>query len=733
MAGEGDDSSLQEFMDVFADEADERLLALNRNLVSLEETPAGADRDRLLADAFREAHSLKGAAGMVGMGDVAAAAHQLESLFGQMQRREVDPDPQAIDEVYRALDALSAMIGASVGQRGMAGPAPRPSGPVSAPVSPQPGPEPAPVLAQPARAPARTPGADAQAMPDAMPAGRSSESTVRVSTAKLDSLMAHLGQLTVARIGAEHRVAQVGQVSDELAGGRLAEAIRRLVELRRELEADGRRMAQVAAELEEDVRRTRMVPVSTLLEAFPRLVRDLARGRGKEVRLVVRGEQTEVDRSVAEHLRAALTHLLRNCVDHGVEDPETRKARGKSTKGTITLTASQDGGLLRIEVTDDGEGIDLGAVRRTSVERGLLTEDAARALSDRESVSLLFRSGLSTRSTVTEVSGRGIGLDAVRADVEQLHGTIDVATERGSYTTFTLSLPLSVSTTRCVLIEAGGQKFGIPTTGVVQLTRAAPEEMGHAQGRRVVVLEDGPVTLDSLAGRLGLEPPGHSNGDAATSPEVAASPRDRERKPIVVLGSSDRRIGFVVDTLVGAQELVLQSLPAPLYRVRHLAGASILSTGKVITILNPGDLIRSAEQAPATHTQKSEARGEDRTPTTVLIADDSFTTRTLEKNILESAGYRVLAAADGLDAWAILQRETCDLVVSDIQMPTMDGFELTTKIRADERFQSLPVVLVTTLDSDSARRRGVEAGADAYIVKSAFEQVRLLDTIRRLI
>jgi len=702
-----------ELMATFSVEAEEHLQAMNRHLLALEAGSTLEARRQLIAEIFRAAHSLKGAARAVSLPEVEALSHTLEDLFAGIREGGLEPAPDALQRAYRTLDSIGSLLGAGADMK-----APR------------------------AEAPAMVrlrDGGDFDQRP--APARGSS---VRLATDKLDALMAAVGELLVSKIDAERRVADVRALEAALdrwdstqskrrrrteqttqdavalfeeTGARLHAARRELAELRRLLEADARRAAQITTDLQDAVRQTRMLAVSTLFEPLPRMVRDLARDSGKQVTLSISGGDTEVDRSVLERIKDPLTHLLRNAVDHGIEASELR-AEARKPEGTISLSAEHRGDMLVIELADDGAGIDLDALRAGAVEKGLLPSAAAAELSDREAIALIFRSGFSTSPLITDLSGRGVGLDVVREAVELLHGSVEVESRRGVGTTFTLSLPLSVSTMRCLLVEAGGQTFALPVSAVERVMRIEAAEIGRAGGRETVRHDGRPVVVARLANVLGLD--------------ATRDGRDRESKqPVVVLGGPGRRAAFLVDRVTQTCEVVIKSLPDPLFRVRHLAGATVLGSGQVAMLLRPADLIAAVERARGA--ALAGAAAPEASPATILVVEDSITTRTLEKNILQAAGYRVRAAADGGEGWSLLESGDCDLVLADVDMPVMNGFELTARIRADQRHRDLPVVLVTSLDAREDRERGIQAGADAYIVKGAFEQERLLDTIRRLI
>jgi len=746
------DAELQgQLVAIFGTEAEERVQAMNRHLLALETDLSGAELDEQLAGLFREAHSLKGAAGAVGMTQVEAIAHRLESVFQRVRNGTLALQAAAFDVLYAGVDAIGALVPAAAEgrpapvdadaviatlERLAATPVPEPNPPAPEPHPPAPGP----------------PVGEASPSADEVPAAVHSpplagaEETVRVAVAKLDTLMNQVSELVVARIAADQQLGELrrlqedlgqwelawrgarpGQAPDAAVLARFVEAgsarlggVRRQVDLLvRGGQAEGRRLGQAVDELREEVRRARMLPVSTVLDGLPRLHRDITRELGKEAGLEVRGGDVEVDRAVLEQLRAPLTHLLRNALDHGLETAETRARAGKPRRGLVTVAAAQREGVLQVEVTDDGAGIDPARVRAKALERGLLTAEAADQADDREVLDLVFRSGFSTAAEVTGLSGRGVGLDVVREHVERLGGIITLDTASGRGTSFRLELPLTVSTTLCLLVGAAGRPFGLPVTSVVRIERTRAEDIGWVGGNQVVPVDGRPLPLVPAATLLGLQP----RASSGTS-------------TVVVVGSAERRTALAVESLLGVQEVVIKPLPWPFARVGGTAGAATLASGDVVMILNAADLTRpgyAGEPGRAAGPAPAPAEAAPADQATVLVVDDSAVTRTLEKSILEAAGYQVRVAADGAAALDLLGREPCDLVVTDIEMPRLDGFSLTERVRADERLRDLPVVLVTSLDSEDDRRRGVEVGADAYIVKGAFDQDRLLETIRRLI
>lgn len=502
---------------------------------------------------------------------------------------------------------------------------------------------------------------------------------------------------------------------------RLREMTVMINDLSRQYTSDTMNMSLVIDELEGEIKRVRMLPLSTITGPFGRMVRDLAQEAGKEAVLKIVGGETELDKRVLEQIKDPLIHLLRNAVDHGIETPDQRQAAGKPRVGSITLTAEQLGKDVAISISDDGTGLNLEAIRGAVARRD---GSDAQALSEAELIEAIFKPGISTSPIITDISGRGVGLDVVRRSAEALHGRIDVDWTPGGGTTFVLTLPLALTSSRGLLVRASEETFAIPLTAIERIMDISREEISPLEGHDTVRHNGRPVTLVRLGDILELPPVRRShNGD---------------RIPAVVLASAERRMAFAVDGLAGEQEVVIKGLGRQLSRVGGIAGATVMGSGEVVLILNVADLIklamrgerRSVFEALTEATSPETARARRR----ILVVDDSITTRTLEKNILEVAGYTVLLAIDGQEALGVIASSGMpDLIVSDIAMPRMDGFELTRRVKSDAQTSHLPVILVTSLDSPEDKSRGIEVGADAYIVKSGFDQNNLLETIEQLI
>jgi two-component system, chemotaxis family, sensor kinase CheA len=486
---------------------------------------------------------------------------------------------------------------------------------------------------------------------------------------------------------------------------------------------DCRALAGTVDNLLGEMKKLLMFPFSSLLESFPKIARDLSRDYGRDVDLVVRGGEIEIDRRILEEMKDPLVHMVRNCIDHGIEKPEERRLKNKPERGTIAITISPKDGKVEVIVADDGAGIALDRVRSAVLKLGVVLQEKVAELADRELLPYVFQSGVSTSPIITELSGRGLGLAIVREKVEKLGGTVSFETVPDAGTSFRIVIPLTVATLRGVLIRLGELGFVIPAMHVERAVRVKPEEIKTIENRETVRLNGKAVSLARLADVLGL--PRAKKGGGA--PEFLQ---------MIVLTAAGTSIAFLVDEVLDEREVLLKGLGRQLSRVRNVAGATVLGSGGLAPVLNVPDLLKSAVQAAAPFVRPgaaAEAEGATARKRSVMVAEDSITTRALLRNILEAAGYDVVTAVDGLDAMTRLKSAEFDIVVSDVDMPRMNGFDLTAKIRTDKKLGELPVVLVTALESREDRERGIDVGASAYIVKSGFDQSNLLEVIRRLV
>lgn len=723
----------------FLGELDDQVAALNAELLGLEAEPGEAERLRSL---FRIFHTVKGAARVAGVPLIEQACHILETGLIAVREGKSRLDTERFQLLYRAADALG-----DAGQRIRAG---RELGdaPLAALVRDL-------VQAATGRATAGPPEPRAaiSSEPAALAApleGTASGYTaepIRVQPAELDALLASTGDLliTVGRLGGHP--AGADSLHDQLtslvaewsrAGPRLRVALERagvpanLMEVLSTLDAglraaaresgalargmalDTRTLARDTDQMARTVHQLRLRPFGDACQALPRAVRDVARAAGRQVELELAGQDVRVDRAVVDALREPLLHLVRNAVDHGVEPPAARARVGKPERGTVRVEATLLSGRLVVRVSDDGAGLDLAAIRARLVERGMeLASD------ERQILSALFAGGLSTREEATTISGRGVGLDLVRATMERIGGSIDVTWTPGAGTTFVLECPPTPARIRVLLAAVGSQTFAIPTTHIERLRRVAPEEIRYAEGRPVLTLAENPIPFIPLATILG--------------PPLAARPLG-ERVPVIILRAGERELAVGVERLLSEQELAFRPLERGRGSLPYISGGALLPTGEAALVLNPIGLVAAGlGMAETTEFALDEPAADRPTARRVLVVDDSITTRTLEQSVLEAAGYEVQTAVDGAAAWKLLQEQAFDLVVADVEMPRLDGFGLCEAIRASRRMRELPVILVTALESVEHRARGLEVGADAYLAKSSFDQDLLLETIRQLL
>jgi len=486
------------------------------------------------------------------------------------------------------------------------------------------------------------------------------------------------------------------------------------------MERDQRSLGAMVDSLLRDTKLLLLRPFSSLTESFPKIARDLCRQQGKEASLSVLGADIEIDRRILQEIKDPLVHILRNCIDHGIEKPEDRARAKKAPQGAITIAIEQKSATrVEIAISDDGAGINAKTVRDAAVSAGALSTESAFALRESEILQFIFHSGVSTSQIVTDISGRGLGMAIVREKVERLGGEASLDTRLGAGTTIRLLLPLTVSTVRGLLIRVGEQNFVIPVTFVEKVASARKDSIQTVENRATVLLGGEALSFVRLCDVLDLS--GTQN-------------QDPESLSLVILAVSEIRIAFQVDEVVGEQEVLVKGLGPQLVRVRNITGAAVLGTGKLVPILNVADLMKSAVKtvsSPAAAKEVEEPSASRRS--SILVVDDSITARTLLKSILEAAGYLVRTAVDGAEAFATLREMKFDVVVSDVDMPRLNGFDLIEKIRSDKKLADLPVILVTALESRQDRERGMGVGANAYIVKSSFEQSNLLEALRRYV
>ena len=748
-------------LELFSLEADAQTQVLSAGLLALERNPTQADQ---LEACMRAAHSLKGAARIVGVDAGVSVSHVMEDCLVSAQESRLYLQPEHIDALLQGTDLLMriATPGNTVGpadieayvalMERLLDPSQAPVKAVSPPVPPvpEPEPEPAPIVEELPSEPEPAPPVTAEPPRLNRRMTEGGERVLRVTAERLNSLLDLSSKSLVETqrlkpyLSSMQRLKRIqsqsaraldtldGQLKtldlnleaqEALADTRrlLSEAQALLAEKTAELDEFGWQAGQRAQVLYDTALACRMRPFADVLAGQVRMVRDLGRSLGKQVRLEIEGEKTQVDRDVLEKLEAPLTHLLRNAVDHGIEMPEQRLLAGKPAEGLIRLRASHQAGLLVLELSDDGNGVDLERLRGTIVDRHLSPLETALRLSEEELLTFLFLPGFSLRDKVTEVSGRGVGLDAVQHMVRQLRGAVVLEQTAGQGSRFHLEVPLTLSVVRSLVVEVGEEAYAFPLAHIERMCDLAPDDIVQLEGRQHFWHEGRHVGLVA-ASQLLQRPAGQSPSDTLK---------------VVVIRERDAVYGIAVERFIGERTLVVLPLDDRLGKVQDISAGALLDDGSVVLIVDVEDMLRSVDKLLNTGRLERIARRSQQATEAprkrVLVVDDSLTVRELQRKLLLNRGYEVAVAVDGMDGWNALRSEDFDLLITDIDMPRMDGIELVTLLRRDSRLQSLPVMVVSYKDREEDRRRGLDAGADYYLAKASFHDDALLDAVMELI
>jgi two-component system sensor histidine kinase and response regulator WspE len=748
--------------DLFRMEVETQSAVLNECLLALERESGATYR---LQDMMRAAHSLKGAARIVGRNAAVQVAHSMEDCIVAVQNHNLILSDRQVDAMLAGVDLLGRIaqvpeqdleswsavhqteIDAFIASLSLQSNPSLGLDPTTFPQSPS-----ASLGDIPAVSPPRKTEIDLQTAAQTEFVARSSGASERVIRVTADNLSRLLGLAGEARVGSRWlytftremlRLKQQQQgLFRNLAGlrealaeaplskratGRLNEfqdrmAIfqRSMVECLEELERFDRGLASLSTRLNDEVLDCRMRPFADGIQMFPRMARDLAHSLGKAVRLEVIGEATTVDRDILERLKAPLDHLLRNAIDHGIEFPAQRQLAGKPTEGVLQIVAQHRAGMLLITVADDGRGIALEAIRLAVVEKKLATPELVREMSEAELLEFLFLPAFTLKGAVSEISGRGIGLDVVQTMVKEVGGSVRVSSQSGQGTRFHLELPLALSVIRTLLAEIGGEPYAFPLARVDRVLKLPKTEIQSLEGRQHFTFGEQQIGLVAANQILELE-----------------SPPSGEDVSIIVLGDKTARYGVVVDRFLGEQELVVRPLDARVGKVQNVSAAALMPDGSPLLIIDVDDLIRNIENIVSGQrlTQIGRNGGGEvkRARKRVLVVDDSLSVRELERKLLDSRGYAVDVAVDGMDGWNAVRTGHYDLVVTDVDMPRLDGIELVTLIRKDSRLKSLPVMIVSYKDRQEDRQRGLEAGADHYLTKGSFHDETLVTAVADLI
>ncbi|TAN66692.1 MAG: hybrid sensor histidine kinase/response regulator [Methylobacter sp.] len=729
---------IKKFQARFVEEARDHVTRLGDGLDALARNPSDSEN---INSIFRSAHTIKGSSRMLKLITITDTAHQLEDVLGALREGSLAYSQELGRLLYRGVDGLSALV-EKLAEGGelpavdealckalaLAAKGENPSV-QAATASPPESCTAEEIPALQTVAPATEPGAT----PPSVESKLKAPDTVRVKMNKLDELINLMGEVISSHARSHQRLLDIREIElMDFAAANAAEADRTMLKTHlhrfaQTLRDDVLAQELLMNELHSKALIMRMLPLSIVFDPVGRMVRELADSLGKDVECIVSGSEIELDRQLIDKLSDPVLHLLRNAVDHGIEPPAVRQTAGKCEPGRITLSARQDGGWVVIEIADNGRGIPIEAIREKAVRKGFVTEEKAEALSEQEIIDLIFLPGFSTSPIITGISGRGVGMDVVkRCIVDDLQGVVNVESRPGIGATFALRLPLSLAMMRVLLVEVGGIPFGFSAQYVTELLRVPQSELLNVAERQAVIIRNEFVPVVPLEDMLRIPP--------QTIRKASRSKKQEGLLLLVVHVRSDK-LAFVVNDLLDERDMVIKPLPEHMRRLTMVSG--IVTTGKneLVDILHVPVLLemsRSARGETSKHRVKT-TQGMDGAPLRVLVVDDSLNTREIEKDVLEAHGYLVTLAEDGLDGLRKAQSGDFDAVLTDVEMPNMDGFTLTERLRGEDKYRDTPIIIITSREKEEDKRRGIQVGADAYIVKGDFDQSNLVDILRNLL
>ena len=763
---------MKEIMEDFLIEAFELIEQIDHDLVELEANPEDLE---LLNRIFRVAHTVKGSSSFLNFDVLTELTHHMEDVLNKARKGELKITPDIMDVVLESVDMMKGLLESirDNGSDAAAGidiknicasltqisegeaPSAAPEAPAAAP-APEPVKEPEPAVpaeeaapevsdaelsklsdseveaeierllkvrkaedqarraskgiapkspeeiapaasAAPAPAPKPAPSRERDADKKVPAASSNSavaqEQTIRVEVKRLDHLMNLIGELVLGK----NRLLKIyDDVEERYEGEKFLEELNQVVSS----------LSLVTTDIQLAVMKTRMLPIAKVFNKFPRMIRDLSRELGKQIDLEISGEETELDKSIVEEIGDPLVHIIRNSCDHGIEDPETRKAMGKPEKGLVQLKAYNEGNHIVVEIVDDGKGLDADMLKAKSIEKGIITEREADAMSEKEAFGLIFKPGFSTAAKVTNVSGRGVGMDVVKTNIEKLNGIIDIESEVGKGTVMKLKIPLTLAIIQSLLVGTQEEFYAIPLASVLETVRVPIDDIYTIDGKNVLRLRDEVLSLVRLSDVFGVNKV-FDGGDQTY---------------VVIIGVAEAKLGIIVDTLVGQEEIVIKSMGDYLQNIPGIAGATIRGDGRVTLIIDVGAMMEMAKDIKVNiraEMEDSTKAKEKPSDYKVLIVDDSKMDRTIMQKSLEPIGVTIIEATNGVEALNIIKsgEHAFDAVLIDIEMPRMDGYTLAGEIRKYSKYRTLPLIAVTSRTSKTDRLRGVEVGMTEYITK----------------
>jgi two-component system chemotaxis sensor kinase CheA len=746
----------------FRIEAEEHFRAISSGLIELEKNTSKKEEEEIIEALFREVHSLKGAARSVDQKEIESVCQPMEAIFSSLKRKEITLSPVAFDIFSKTMEWLSkyeitpgaelkgtlrqaqqeliSKLGEVVGKKQIA-----PIREQNVPIVPE--------QIRPAK-PESIPVIDpeSEVVKTSVPA---QTGMVRIPIAKLDPLLLQSEEMLQSKIAIDQRIEELRSFVNELNDWKadrqkwrnrrstatiavwnewfddsemqMNKTESRITEITRSIEHDQHSLDRLVNNHLEAMKQVLMLPVASLVESFPLMIREIAREENKQIDFIINGSELEIDKRILEELKDPLIHMIRNSISHGIGNPQERLLESKPPRGNITLDfTAKESGIIEITLSDDGKGINKDLLIKAAIKAGIISKEASGKLETKEIIDLIYQSGISTSAIITDISGHGLGLSIVQEKVNKLNGKISVETEPKIGTTFRILLPMTLATFRGILVKVKEFMYLLPTMSVERVIKVKQDEIKSIENHETIRIDEQIVSVVDLGEVLGL--PEHKY-----SGSLESVLHEKSQIRMVVLVSGEYRIAFKVDEVDDEQQVLVKGLGKLLKRVRNVSGATILGTGKVIPVLNISDLMKSALRIKGRKDEITTDKSISSIIPNILVAEDSITSRTLIKNILEMAGYKVTTAVDGADAFTKALAGNFDIIVSDVDMPKMSGFELTSKIKSDKKLNEVPVVLITALESREDREHGIEVGADAYIIKSSFDQGNLLEIIKKLI
>lgn len=696
------DDFKQQLLETFLHELEDIALSFNQSILTLEKLlsekkPDNASLDHTFKELLRLSHNIKGSSRAIGLNAISELAHQLETVFSSIEKKHTLFSKKSMDLVLQTIDTMKRIAKQSFQNK--------PVDDIHSLMQ---------ALADifntsnqattEVKKMVSTPAFAIKTEPE-------TTDSVRVSTKKLDHISVFSDALQL-------NMQQLQNYAAELMTAGVLEKTKKHFSNTSAFRSILKKIKRNVDQLQYETKLLRLVPATFLLHQMPRIARDLSQELNKQIQLEMTGEHIEVDRKVLENLHDPFIHLLRNAIDHGIESPEQRKARHKPDTGKITIRVASAGEKILFEISDDGNGIDTESILQTAIKRRLLKPEAVPTLTHQEIIDFIFRPGFSSKSMITSVSGRGVGLDVVRNHVQRLNGTVTINTTPAHGTTISILVPLTIATDRGLIIKTNQQLFAIPTISIERLLSVPQHDLVELEGNLTLTLNEHAIALRELSAIL------YPNLKTSTLADTVT---------IVLLSLAGKKLGLIVDTILGESTLVIKPLSAPLSKVPCISGGTIYQDGTTALVLNPNELMHAAGSPEKLVSQLHTSQTQQPIKKQILVVDDSITTRTLEKNILETHGYAITTASDGQEALNILKKQHFDLIVTDILMPIMDGLTLTKTLKTNDQYKHIPVIIVTTLGSDSEKQKGLEVGADAYLIKHEFQSQILIDIVRQLL